>query len=119
MEHVVIDGVKMPRTRALTVGGEMIAREVQMASGKMIREVVGFRKILKIEWAWMPEAVMRRIHFIARQGGFVEVEYPDPEQGACTGVFAMTPPESGIFKFVRGDPMWRDVALTLTAREVE
>lgn len=123
MDKIIIsDGtvsIEMPRTRSLKVGGETVGKDVTMASGKVVKEVKGFRAKLTAEWNWLPAATITQIHRLLRKGGFFMVSYPDPDKGDTQGLFEIAPPESGIFKFVDGKPRWKDVSLTMTAQEVE
>lgn len=111
--------IQMPRTRSLKVGGEQVGKNVTMASGKVVKEIIGFRTKLSAEWNWLPADTITKIHRLLRKGGFFLVKYPDPDKGDTEGMFEIKPPESGVFKFVDGKPRWKDVSLTMTAQEVE
>lgn len=123
MDHIIIsDGaavIAMPPTKTLTIGGEEVGKTVVMASGKKVKETVGFRVKLSAEWNWLPAQTMQQLHHMLRQGGFFRVQYPDPEAGGTEGMFEIPPPTSGIFKFESGSPRWKDVALEMTAQEVQ
>ena len=41
MDHIVIGGIAMPRTKTLEVGGYYESKEAVMASGKTVRDVLG------------------------------------------------------------------------------
>lgn len=113
-----LQSVEMPVTRQVTMGGEEVADETQMISGKMVKDVRGFRATFTYEWEWVPADKMTMLHTILRQGGYFYVEYPDIVNGASNGIFSISYPESKIFKFVNGDPMWYGVALTFTSQGV-
>ena len=108
----------MPRTRSLTVGAEEVARTAKMASGRVVKDIVGARITLHAEWNWLPAETITQIHALLRKGGFFEVEYPDPELGQSVGMFEISMPTSGVFKFEGGTPRWKDVSLDLSAQEV-
>ena len=83
----------MPRVRAVTLGGEEVATEKAMASGRLVKEVKGFRATIRAEWEWLPVETVRRLF---------SVNYPDV----------------GIFRFVAGEPRWYGASLTMKAQEV-
>lgn len=118
MECITIAGMAMPRTRSLTVGGEEVGKTVTMASGKTVKEVQGYRAKLTASWNWLPQDTIQALHRLLRQGGFFYVQYPDPDKGDTGGMFSISMPESGIFKFQDGAPRWKDVSLEFTAQEV-
>lgn len=118
MKCIVIEGITMPPTKSLAVGGEMVEKSVTMASGKTIKWVVGYRAKLKAEWNWLPQDTITKIHRLIRQGGFFNVQYPDPDKGDTSALFEITMPESGVFKFTGNAPRWKDVSLEFTAQEV-
>ena len=108
----------MPRTRSLTVGSEEVSKKTTMASGRVVKDIIGSRITLHAEWNWLPPETITAIHALLRQGGFFEVQYPDPELGDASGMFEITMPTSGVFKFENGSPRWKDVSLDMTAQEV-
>lgn len=118
MVNIIINGIAMPRTKSLTVGAEEVAKTVTMATGRTVKDIIGARITLHAEWNWLPQDTITAVHALLRQGGFFEVQYPDPELGDTSGMFEISMPESGIFKFVDGAPRWKDVALDFTAQEV-
>lgn len=109
----------MPRTRTLVVGGENENKEIVMASGKMVQEVIGFRKTITANWEWMPGGLMSRIVTLARAGNFVQIQYPDPASGDASGMFKISIGDQKVFRFRNNQPYWYNVELTATAQEVE
>lgn len=108
----------MPRVRAVKVGGVEVANEITMASGKLVKEMIGFRTTITAEWDWLPAQTITDLHALLRQGGYFAVEYPDPVTGDAIGLFSVSYPETKIFKFNGTSPMWHGVSLTMTAQEV-
>lgn len=108
----------MPRVRNVTVGGEEVANEVTMASGKIVKEMTGFRVVVTAEWEWLPAEIITALHTMLRRGGFFTVSYPDPASGDVTASFSVTYPTSKIFRFAGTSPRWYDVKLTMKAQEV-
>lgn len=110
--------VAMPRTRDLQVGGEEVAKEAVMASGRVVKDVLGHRATLTAAWDWVPADTITALSALLRRGGFFQVSYPSP-QGTAVGEFSIQFPTMRVFAFRRGVPMWHDVTLTMESREVE
>ena len=110
--------IEMPRIRNVTVGGEEVANEVTMASGKIVKEMIGFRTVVTAEWDWLPAETITALHIMLRKGGFFTVSYPDPAVGDITAQFSVSYPTSKIFRFIGSTPFWHDVKLTMKAQEV-
>lgn len=110
--------IEMPRVRAVSVGGEEVANEIQMASGKMVKEMIGFRTTVTAEWDWLPAQTITDLHTLLRRGGYFFVEHPDPASGDASGMFSISLPESKIFRFNGTEPRWHGVSLTMKAQEV-
>lgn len=110
--------IEMPRVRKVMVGGQEVAKEIEMASGKKVKEARGFRPIVTAEWDWLPAQTIADLHTLLRQGGYFQVEYPDPALGDTSGMFSVSYPETKIFKFNGTEPRWHGVSLTMTAQEV-
>lgn len=118
MQNIIIAGIEMPRVRTIEVGGSYEAKEATMASGKIVRDVLGWRAEVRATWEWVPAGLLSQLIPIARSGEFVPVQYPDANGEDATGVFSIDIGNQKIFKFVEGDPMWYNVELTATAQEV-
>lgn len=109
----------MPTTKSITIGGDIEAKEATMASGKIVRDVLGFRKSITASWEWFPMELMQQVVNIARAGEFVTLEYPDPTGKVHIGRFTISIGEQKIFKFVKGKPLWFNVELNAVAQELE
>ena len=122
MDKITIsDGVtivEMPRVRAVEVGGEEVCKEITMASGKTVQEMIGWRAVVTGEWDWLPAETITALHTMLRQGGFFSVTYPDPADGDVTANFSVSYPTTKIFRFVGTSPRWHGIQLTMTAQEV-
>ena len=108
----------MPRTKSLEIGGSYESKEITMASGKIVRDVLGWRTELTATWEWMPAGLLTQLVPIARSGAFVSIQYPDSTVEDAQGSFYIEIGNQKIFKFVSGEPMWYNVELTATAQEV-
>lgn len=118
MEAITIGGLTMPRTKTLEIGGSYESQEATMASGKIVRDVLGWRIELTATWEWIPADLLAKIVQLSRSGKFVEITYPDSSGQAASGLFAIEIGNQKIFKFVNGEPMWYNVELSATAQEV-
>ena len=118
LDNIVIGGIEMPRTKTIEIGGEYESKETTMASGKIVRDVIGWRTELTAEWEWVPAGLLARLVPIARSGEFVTIQYPDSIGTDTSGVFSIEIGEQKVFKFVNSEPMWYNVQLTATAQEV-
>lgn len=109
----------MPRTRSLEVGGEEVTKDAVMASGKMVQDIIGWRKQLAASWEWIPVETLAALTALVRSCSFVEIQYPDPVKGVSRGQFKIKIGSAKIFRFVVGQPRWYNVELDAQAQEVE
>lgn len=119
MINLKINGIEMPKTKNIEIGGDVEAKEATMASGKIVKDILGFRKTLTAIWEWFPADLMISIVEIARKGDFVNIEYPDSTGKVESGQFKITIGNQKVFKFVNGSPLWYNVELSATAQELE
>lgn len=109
--------VTMPKVRAVEVGATEVAKTTEMASGKVVKDVLGYRTTILAQWDYVPATTIVSLLALLRMGGFFQVEYPTPE-GGNTDTFEVEFPTIGIFAFVGGEPMWHSVTLWMQAQEV-
>lgn len=109
--------VTMPLVRAVTYGGDVVAKETTMASGKVVRDVIGFRPNVQAQWDWVPADTIKALNALLRQGGFFQVTYPTPD-GEKTEAMTVSFPTMDVFTYRNGVPMWHNITLTMTAQEV-
>lgn len=119
MANITIAGLEMPRTKTLEVGGSYESQEATMASGKIVRDVLGWRVELTATWEWVPADLLAQIVQLARSGQFVTISYPDSTGQTVSGAFTLEIGNQKIFKFVDGVPVWYNVELTATAQGVQ
>lgn len=118
MDNIIIDDIEMPRTKSLEIGGGYESKEATMASGKIVRDVLGWRTELTANWEWVPAGLLAQLVPIARSGAFVTIQYPDSTGTDTSGTFSIEVGNQKIFKFIDGEPYWYNVELTATAQEV-
>lgn len=114
-----VDYIELPRTRQITYVEELVAHETEMASGKIVQDIMGVRPTFTAVFEYIPTDVLQNIMTLLRSGGFFTVAYPSPISGEEVGVFKITE-DAGqkIFKFVNGQPMWYGMTLTFTSQAV-
>lgn len=110
--------ITMPLIKKISVGGQEVANEVTMASGKLVKDIIGHRVIVNAEWDYVPASQIANLVTMLRAGGYFAVTYPDPSGENKSGNFSISYPQTRIFKYVDGVPMWHGVSLTMTAQEV-
>ena len=118
MDRLIIGNITMPITRTLEVKSKLEAKEATMASGKIVRDIIGNRIELTASWEWLPADVLVSIVSLARQMEFVQIEYPDPVKGDTSGIFSIEIGSQKIFRFRNEKPYWYNIELTATAQEV-
>ena len=63
----------MPITRTLEVSSKLEAKEATMASGKIVRDIIGSRIELTASWEWLPADTLTSVVSLVRQMGFVQI----------------------------------------------
>ena len=109
--------VEMPRVKDITAGAEEVANAVTMASGKVVKDMIGYRITLQASWDYVPAATLTALAVLLRSGGFFYVEYPSPA-GDAAGMFEIEYPDMRVFAYKNGTAVWHDVQLKMTAQEV-
>ena len=109
--------VTMPQVRDITYGGDVVAIEATMASGKVVRDVIGFRANVRAAWDWVPADTIKALNALLRQGGFFQVTYPTPD-GEKTESMTVSFPTMDVFTYRDGVPMWHNITLTMSSQEV-
>lgn len=109
--------IEMPRVKDIKIGAEEVANTVTMASGKVVKDMIGYRTTIQAEWDYVPAATLTALAVLLRQGGFFFVEYPAPT-GDASGMFEVEYPSMEVFQFKNGVAVWHDVELRMTAQEV-
>ena len=109
--------VEMPRVKDIVVGAVEVANTVTMASGKVVKDMIGYRATVEAAWDYIPASKLTMLVTILRGGGFFYVEYPAPG-GTASGVFEIECPSMSVFAYKNGEAVWHDVRLKMTAQEV-
>ena len=109
--------IEMPRVKDITVGATEVANTDTMASGKVVKDMIGYRTTLQATWDFVPVVTLTALAVLLRSGGFFYVEYPAPT-GDASGMFEIEYPTMSIFAYKNGSAVWHDVKLKMTAQEV-
>ena len=107
----------MPRVKDITVGAKEVANTVTMASGKVVKDVLGYRTTVTATWDYVPAATIMALLALMRSTPFLYVEYPSPS-GDASGMFEAEYPTLTVFCYRSGVAVWHDVTLTMSAQEV-
>ena len=110
--------IEMPKAR-YSLSAEEVSTETTVMSGKIVKDILGYRTVLNVEWDWVPADMLSKIVKLIRTGKFREVEYQDIDGTLKKEYFKISQPEPEVFTFKKdGTAIWRRVKLTMTAQEV-
>jgi len=109
--------IEMPRIKDISVGAVEVANTVTMASGKVVKDMIGYRATVEAVWDFVPASKLTALAALLRSGGFFFVEYPSPT-GDASGMFEIEYPSMTVFAYKGGVAVWHDVKLKMTAQEV-
>lgn len=108
----------MPRTRQVAEAGEQVFKEKIMASGAIVRDIMGFRPGFTYAWDYVPASTIIDLVTMLRGGGFFTVNYFDVDGTDKSGVFVVSYPSFEVFTFRNGVAMWHNCTLTIRAQGV-
>lgn len=103
----------------LTIGGDAVGTEIQMAAGNLVRYIQGYRKVIRATWDYFPADLLAQVTGVIRSGGWYRLDYPDIDGTDKSGYFKIEPTEMGVFTYLDGAPVWHSLTLAFTARDVE
>lgn len=109
--------VVMPKVKNIIVGATQVANTVTMASGKVVKDTLGYRETITATWDYVPALDIVSLVSILRSCAFFYVEYPAPS-GDASGVFEIEYPQMSIFCYKNNVALWHNVSLTMTAQEL-
>lgn len=110
--------IEMPKAR-YSLSAEEVSTETTVMSGKFVKDILGYRTVLNVEWDWIPADTLTKIVKLIRTGKFRDVEYQDIDGTLKKEKFKISQPEPEVFAFKEdGTAIWRRVKLTMTAQEV-
>lgn len=101
-----------------SIGSRKVVKEVEMASGKLVQDIIGSRTILNCEFEYIPAVDLANLVKIIRSCHYLDVEYQDVDGSIKTEKFKVSEPQPEIFKFVDGIAIWVNVSLRMEGQEV-
>lgn len=111
--------IDLPRTKNITYLDKPIVYETEMASGRLVQDIMGVRPTITAVFEYIPSETLKEVLELLRAGGFFNVTYPTPTGETREGMFKIVEGTGQkIFKFVNGKPMWYGLSLTFTSQEV-
>ena len=103
--------------RDVEVGAEEESKTITMASGRTVKDILGYRSKVTAVWDWIPADTVAQLLTLLRGGDFLWVEYPSP-QGMESGYFEIEYPSLNVFCYRGGQAVWHNMTLSMTAQEV-
>ena len=109
--------IVLPRVKDVQVGATEVANKVTMASGKVVKDMIGYRTTVQASWDYLPADILAALAVLLRSGGFFYVEHPSPT-GDMSGTYEIAYPTMSIFAFKDGVAVWHNVQLKMTGQGV-
>lgn len=113
------DTIELPSQIEYPLGGEEVNKTASMASGKIVKDVVGYRDVLEIPVGYLGIEIMALLrNMVRRNDGFLSITYPTPN-GAVTDNFIVEDPKGKVIKYDDdGRAVWLDVTVKAISTEV-
>lgn len=110
--------IEMPKVR-YTLTQEEESEETIMMSGRIVKDILGYRTVIEAEWNWVPTQTIAKLSAWIRTGKFLEAEYQDLDGMVKRKAFKFSQPEPEVFTYQNdGTAVWHKVKLKMTAQEV-
>ena len=110
--------IEMPKVR-YTLTQEEESEETIMMSGRIVKDILGYRTVIEAEWGWVPAQTIAKLSAWVRTGKFLEAEYQDLDGMVKRKAFKFSQPEPEVFTYQNdGTAVWHKVKLKMTAQEV-
>lgn len=102
-----------------TLGGEEVNKIETMASGRIVKDVIGYRDVLEIPIGYLSLEDMALLRdMIRRNDGFLDISYQTPN-GDITNNFVVEEPQYKAVKYNdNGVIVWLDVTIKAKSTEV-
>lgn len=117
MTQLIVGGVTLPETSRdrYSCTTELLTQQLEMSNGRIVEEVRGSVYVIRYEYDYMGNSLLRQLLSVLRAGGAFSVEFlPDDGQNMLTSLFVCTERPMPKFAFSRyGDALWHDVSFTL------
>ncbi len=117
MTQLIINGTAYPETSSdkYQCYDEDLSKDLRMASGRLVREIRGRIRIIKYQYDYMGDELLRTLLSDLRQPEALTVSYLTPENDTLeTSRFRCTDyPKPAVAFSDGGHPKWHDVSFTL------
>lgn len=113
-----IETITLLRDLVVDVTPEPVEKEAEMASGRTVKDVVGYKDVLNLPVGYLSlEDNNRLCNMITRNHGLLTISYPTPT-GDKLSQFIVRPPTFTAFDYDdEGVAVWKGV--TISAKTVE
>lgn len=102
-----------------TISAKSENKEITMASGKIVQDIIGTRKTIKAKFAYLPAEDLANLASALRSNKFYDVTFQDIDNSIITKKFKIDPIKPTVFKYIGDTAMWVDIELNMTAQEVD
>lgn len=109
--------ITLPRVKNIEVGADEVSKSSVMASGRKVKDVIGYRAKITAVWDWIPAQTVTALLTLLQTGEYLYAEYPAPT-GDGEGYFEIDYPSLKVFCYKDGIPTWHGMTLTMTGQEV-
>jgi hypothetical protein len=114
-----IDTVTLLSDLVFDVAAEEISKIATMASGRLVKDIVGYKDVLQIPVGYLSLSDMSKLRdMIKRNKGLLEISYPTPT-GDMVNQFLVEQPTYTTFAYDdNGVSVWKGVTIVATSVEV-
>lgn len=109
--------LELEKTRNIYVFAESVSISTEMASARIVKDMIGHRTEIEAEWD-APPADVAKLCSMIELNPFLTVEYFDPKNGDSIEDFEIDHPKPKVFRYKNGEPMWRGIQLTMRGQVV-
>lgn len=114
-----LDTITLLNDLVFELSPEEISKIETMASGRLVKDIVGYKDVLKIPVGYLSVTDMSKLRdMIKRNKGLLEISYPSPT-GDMVGQFLVEQPTYTTFAYDEdGVSVWKGVTINATSVEV-
>lgn len=115
-----IDSITLLKDLKIEIGAAEISTSVTMASGRLVKDVVGYKNTLSIPVGYLSLDDMAKLRrMIVKNSGYLQISYPSPN-GDLTEWFIVDQPTYTTFKYnENGVAIWKGVTIKAISVEVQ
>lgn len=118
MAMLKVNGADLPAPSAMKVSiFDVSAKAERTASGRAVIDRIAEKRKVELKWAYLTGNQLNGLLTAVGTGAFFSLTYPDPATGAArTMTCACKEREMGVLMMVDGEPVWKNVEMTLEER---